>query len=97
MPQPIFSQVPEVDFPAYMQTLAHGQDACWILQQVINGGSQPQQIKVTRMLQGIHQLTHIQLRGVDPIRLELVATTYPVMPVGNRFVGCVVIDQRREL
>src|SRR6266568_4867881 len=34
---------------------------------------------------------------VEQMALELVPMTYPVMPVGNGFVGGLVIDQRHQL
>jgi len=56
MLHPIVAQVPEVDFLADVQALAHCQDARWTVQQVINGRLQAQQIEIRGPLQGTHQV-----------------------------------------
>ena len=62
MLHPIVAQVPEVDFLADMQALAHCQDARRMLQRMINGGPQTQQIEVRSLLLGTHQVMQIHSR-----------------------------------
>ena len=56
---PVDVQIPELNFLAEMQVLTHGENARWTVQQVINGGAQAQQVEISRLLQGTHDLMQI--------------------------------------